>query len=168
MQHGVIPDKGSAWVRAFVARGTGLRLNDAQAAQVADLAERKLVDLFDVAEETALANGRGVILRHDLPLTKGLRSLVGEVGLLARELDLQPLLVFLSEAGVRGPLDEVVRADVPRLMAALLLLNGRVISILEPASMSPEERLERLVRHTLTWPTHWEVERAGRVLDLTL
>ncbi|HET9489620.1 MAG TPA: hypothetical protein VFR64_07695 [Methylomirabilota bacterium] len=53
-------------------------------------------------------------------------------------------------------------------MATLLLLSARVIALLEPENMSPEERLERLRRCSPGRPTHWEVERAARVLDLTL
>ena len=61
---------GAAWLRAWLDRASRLSFDDAQASEVSALAERKLVDLFDVAEETALANGRARILRHDLPLTK--------------------------------------------------------------------------------------------------
>lgn len=159
---------GSAWLRAFVQRGSGLELDERQAAQVSALAERKLVDLFDVAEATAIANGRAWILRHDLPLTKGLQRQLAEAETLAAEVELRPLLVFLAEAGIRGPLDELVRNEVPRLMAALLLLAARIIAIVQPADMSTEERLERLIRRLPAQPTHWELERAARILHLTL
>jgi Domain of unknown function (DUF1931) len=159
---------GAAWLRAWLDRASGLSFDDAQAAEVGALAERKLVDLFDVAEETALANGRARILRHDLPLTKGLRSSLGRMEALARDLELEPLLVFLADAGVPGPLDELVRAEIPRLMAALLVLAGRVIAVLEPENASPVERLELLLRPGPGRPTRWELERAARVLDLTL
>ena len=79
---------GAAWLRAWLDRASGLSFDDAQAAEAGALAERKLVDLFDVAEETALANGRARILRHDLPLTKGLRSSLGRMEALARDLEL--------------------------------------------------------------------------------
>lgn len=124
------------------------------------------MDLFDVAEETAIANGRARILLHDLPITKGLRSLLGQVEAIARELELQPLMVFLADAGMPGPLDEAVRAEVPRLMASLLLLTGRILALLEPENMSPAER--QLLRTSPARPTRWEVERAARVLGLTL
>jgi hypothetical protein len=159
---------GAAWLQAFLNRASGLSFDEEQASRIAALAERKLVDLFDVAEETAIANGRARVLLHDLPLTRGLRALLGEVEPLAREVALQPLLVFLADAGVPGPLDERVRAEIPRLMAALLLLTGRVIALLEPENVSTEERLDRLLRPTPGRPTRWEVERATRVLNMTL
>ena len=159
---------GVAWLQAFLQRGSGLVFDAEQAVRIAGLAERALVGLFEVAEQTALANGRAVILRHDLPLTKGLRARLGEAEALAGDLALQPLLTFLGDAGVAGPLDERVRGEIPRLMAALLLLAGRVIAIVEPADVSTTERLERLLRRTPGGPTHWELERAARVLDLTV
>jgi hypothetical protein len=159
---------GGAWLEAFLERTSGLSFDETQVARIAALAERKLVDVFDVAEESAIANGRARVLHHDLPLTRGLQRLLGEAVALAAGLELSPLLVFLADAGVPGPLDERVRAEVPKLMAALLLLSGRVIALLEPENVSPEERLERLLRPTPGRPTRWEVERAERVLDLTL
>jgi hypothetical protein len=158
----------SAWLRDFLRRASGLSFTEAQAEQVAALAERKLVDLFDVAAEAALANGRARIMRHDLPITKGLRTLLVEMDASARVLELRPLLVFLGDAGVSGPLDELVKAEITRLMVAMLFLTAHVIALLEPASMSPQERLERLLRGTPTEPTRWELERAARVLNLTL
>jgi Domain of unknown function (DUF1931) len=160
---------GTAWLQAFLTRGSGLLFDAEQTAQVARLAERSLVSLFDVAEQTALANGRAVILRHDLPLTRGLQARLGEAEAMAADVELQPVLVFLAEAGVRGPLDERVRAEVPRLMAALLLLAGRVIAIVEPDDVTMAERLDRLLRRRQpSGPTPWELERASRVLGLTV
>src|SRR3989442_2050260 len=101
------------------------------------------------------------------PYTTLFRSL-GQAEALAADVELRPLLVFLADAGVPGPLDELVRMEVPRLMAAMLLLAGRIIALLEPANMSTEERLDRLLRHRASQPTRWEVERATRVLDMTL
>jgi hypothetical protein len=159
---------GVAWLQAFLHRGSGLRFDEQQAADISRLAERTLVGLFDVAEQTALANGRSIIMRHDLPLTKGLHARLGEAEALASEVDLKPLLCFLADAGVAAPMDSRVHDDIPRLMAALLLLAGRVIAILEPSDMSTTERLDRLLRRDPTGPTCWELERAGRVLGLTL
>jgi hypothetical protein len=156
------------WLQAFLHRGSGLHFDEEQAGQIASLAERKLIDLFDMARETALANGRTQILRHDLPLTRGLRTLLAEVEALVENVEARPLFVFLAEAGVPGPIDELVKVEVPRMMAALLLLAGRIIAILEPTTLSSAERLELLLRRTTTGPTSWELERATRVLSLTL
>jgi hypothetical protein len=159
---------GVAWVREFLERGSGLVFDDEATVQVSALAERKLLDLFDVAEDAALANGRTIIMRHDLPITKGLRAQMGEAARLAQEIDRAALNVYLAEAGAPGQLDERVRDEVPLMMATLLVVAARVIAVLEPASMSTEERLDRLLRVRPTVPTPWEIERARRVVEMTL
>ena len=53
-------------------------------------------------------------------------------------------------------------------MASLLLLTGRILALLEPEDMSPAECLDRLLRPSPARPTRWEVERAARVLGMTL
>src|SRR5947209_11006925 len=117
----------AAWLQAFLQRASGLVFDAAQTARVAALAERKLVDLFEVAEETAVANGSTRVLHQDLPLTKGLRALLGEVETRARDVELQPLPELLAQARVASSIDALVRAEIPRLMTALLVLAGRVI-----------------------------------------
>jgi hypothetical protein len=148
---------GYPWLHSLLERATALDFDDAQLGFIEDLAERKLVDLFDVAEEAALANGRTQVLMHDLPLTKGLQLLLLEVADLAREFELRPLLMFLSDAGIRASLGDSVREEIPRLMAALIILSGRVIAVY------PASDRTRPLR-----PTQQELERAAELLDLTL
>ena len=95
-------DYGTAWLQAFLERASGLEFEEAQAASVLALAERKLVDLFDVAEQTAIANGRQRILRHDLPITKGFQMVLGQAEALAADVELRPLLVFLADFEPKG------------------------------------------------------------------
>src|SRR3981081_4183275 len=122
---------GYPWLHTLLERTSGLDFDETQLARIADIAERKLVDLFDVAEESAGANGRARVLRHDLPLTKGLQIVLLEVADIAREFQLQPLLVFLADAGIRTPFDDEARTEIPRLMAGLLILTARVVALLE-------------------------------------
>jgi hypothetical protein len=149
---------GFPWLHALLERATHLDFDEAQIGRIEDIAEQKLVDLFDVAEEAAVANGRSRVLRHDLPLTKGLQLLLLEVEDLAREFQLEPLLVFLADAGIRTPFDPELHPEIPRLMAALLILTARVVGILE----SPDGRVSP------TRPSAKALERAESVLDLTL
>jgi hypothetical protein len=145
------------WLHTLLERGTQLDFDEVQVSRIEDIAEQKLVDLFDVAEDAALANGRGRVLRHDLPLTKGIQLLLLEVEDIAREFKLEPLLVFLADAGIRTPFDESLRSEIPRLMAALLILTGRVVAILEATDGPPRTR-----------PSKQALERAESVLDLAL
>jgi hypothetical protein len=159
---------GYPWLNEFIKKGTGLDLDLDQVATVSRKAEQKLTDLFDVAKEAAAANGRSRILWHDLPLTKGMRRSIEDVALLAKDVDAQSLLVFLDNTGFGGPLDEEVRAELPRIMGALLLLEGRIIAILEPSNIPPVDRFKLLTRSEGEHPSDWELERASRVFDLTL
>jgi sporulation protein YlmC with PRC-barrel domain len=136
------------WLHTLLERTTHLELDEGQIARIADIAERKLVDLFDVAEDAALANGRGRVMRHDLPLTKGLQLVLLEIADLAREFELEPLLVFLADAGIRTHFDDEMRADIPRLMAALLIVTARVVALLDTSGPA--------------------LDRASAILDLTL
>ena len=158
-----------AWLHEFIAGGTGLDLDQDQVTQIARMAERKLSDLFEMAEETAAANGRGLILRHDLPLTKGLLQTLEDVTVLSKDIEFEPIYLFLrTSTGLRAGVDDMVLADLPRLFAALLILSGRIIAVLEPTTMLPQERFELLTRSADSRPTAWEIERAAQVLDLTL
>ena len=149
---------GYAWLHTLMERATGLDLEESQIARIEEFAEQKLVDLFDVAEDVAAANGRSRLLRQDLPVTKGLQLILMEVTDLAHEFKLEPLLLFLSDAGVRAPIDEGVHSDVPRLLAGLLVLCGRIIDVVEPAAQRSEAGR----------PSSTAVTRAQAVVDLVL
>jgi hypothetical protein len=149
---------GFPWLHTLLERTSGLDFDETQLARIEDIAEHKLVDLFDVAEDAAAANGRSRLLRHDLPLTKGLQLVLLEVEDIAREFQLQPLLVFLGDAGIRTSFDESLRSEIPRLMAGLLILVARVVALLESEDgrLSPKR------------PSPRSLDRAEALLDLTL
>jgi hypothetical protein len=149
---------GYPWLHALIERATRLELDEAQIGRIEDIAERKLVDLFDVAEEAAAANGRARVQQHDLPLTKGLQLLLLEVEDIAREFQLEPLLVFLADAGIRTPFDEGLRPEIPRLMAALLILTARTVALLDAPDGGPAPAR----------PSSRALERAQALLDLVL
>jgi hypothetical protein len=147
------------WLHTLLERTTGLDLDEAQVGRIEDIAEQKIIDLFDVAEDAAIANGRARVMRQDLPLTKGLQLLLLEVADIAREFELEPLLVFLADAGIRTPFDDSMRDEIPRLMAAMLILTGRVVALLD----TPEVPGKHPIR-----PARPQLERASAILDLTL
>ena len=128
---------GYIWLHDLIERATGLDLDEQQVTEVTRLADRKIFDLFDVAEETAAANGRTRLLRHDLPLTIALRRSIEDASQFASGIDADAIHTFLASHGVRARADEGDQSDVPRLMAALLILSSRIIAMLEPGSLSP-------------------------------
>ena len=50
-----------------------------------------------------------------------------ELADIAREFHVEPLLAFLADAGIHTQFDEGLRSEIPRLMAALLILTGRLV-----------------------------------------
>jgi len=159
---------GYAWLHELLLRATGLDLDETQVAFTTRVAERKLTDLFDVAEEVALANGRERILRHDLPLTKGLLRTIQQTATLTKDQEVDPAAVFKTWVAPNMMVDELLRAELPRLTTALLVLTGQVVAALEPTDRPGSERDRLLVRTALDRPSPWELERAERVLALTL
>jgi len=147
-----------AWLHDWLLRAAGLDFEASQIDRLQALAEQKLADLFDVAEETAAVNGRSRILRQDLPLTKGLQLMLLAVGVLAQEFPIEPLLLFLSDAGVRAPIDDSLNIDVPRIVAALLLIIAQGIDIVEPSGVRPNSG----------HPSDVAIERVYGMLDLIL
>lgn len=149
---------GFTRLQALYRRFVGLDLDKGRAAEVLDVAEKKLADLFEVAAERARAEGRETVKWRDLPLTKGLLSTMERYErerekLNDPRLDLGPVLEFLRTPLGGLEVDEEVREKLPTLAATVLLLVGYVIKLVDPGARKPSKR---------------DIERAERILDLTL
>jgi len=145
-------------LQALYRRFVGLDLDKSRAAQVLEIAERKLGDLFEVAAERARAEGRGRVEWRDLPLTKGLQATMERY---ERErerlgdprLDVAPILGFLEVPLGGLEASEEVRERLPVLAATVLLLVGYVVKLVDTRARKPSKE---------------DLERAERILDLTL
>lgn len=145
-------------LQALYRRFVGLDLDKGRAAEVLEVAERKLGDLFEVAASRAEAEGRDVIYWRDLPLTKGLLSTMERYErererLQDPRLDLGPLVEYVAGPARHMELGEDVREKLPSLAATVLLLVGYVVKLVDPGARKPSKR---------------DIERAARILDLTL
>ncbi len=122
--------------------------------RLGDLLGKKLYDLLVVAKATAKANGRDIVLAHDLPVTAGLRRSIHDFDELDEELALDPILERLA---VHPPLEMTYGADVdellPHLLGGLTVALARTFRILDPSLVNPTT-------------THWE--RAVAVFDTLL
>jgi uncharacterized protein YrrD len=156
------------WVEQLVHRATDLHVNHGQAEELVDHAERKLRDFFEIAEDTALANGREEIFTHDLPLTRGVRSALAEAGRHSGDLSAAAIESYLSDMGILSHFDPEVRVELPRLFTSLLLVDARVVTVIRPTSVRASERLEELTRADSEQPTGAELRRAVQIVDLTL
>ncbi len=122
--------------------------------RVSDFLTQKIYDLLLVAEKHAKYNGRDVIYRPDLPITKGLEETIQAFERMDVALKLEPVLDRL--AGL-PPLDLEVGDDVrellPKLAGALVVGLARVLKTLDPDLKNPQTE-------------HWE--RAEAIFNLLL
>ncbi len=122
--------------------------------RVSDFLAGKIHDLLVVAEKHAKYNGRDVIYRPDLPITRGLEETIRDFEGMDVALSLQPVLDRL--AGL-PPLDLEVGDDVrellPKLAGALVVALARVLKTLDPDLKNPQTE-------------HWE--RAEAIFNLLI
>ncbi len=149
---------GLSRLEALYKTFTGLDLDKSKAGAIIDIASRKLEDLFIVGLEKAYARGSDVVEIIDLPITMGLRNTIEEYKrererLNDPRLDLSPIIDYLTERVSGLVIGESVRSELQDLTAAVLLLVGRVIKIVDPTARKPSKE---------------DIERAKRILDLTL
>lgn len=145
-------------LQALYRRFVGLDLDKGRAQEVLEVAEKKLADLFEAAAERAEAEGRDVIRWRDLPITKGLARTMERYErerekLQDPRLDLGPILEYVAKPAHHLELDEEVREKLPTLAATVLLLVGYIIKHVDPGARKPSKQ---------------DIERAAKILDLTL
>ncbi len=139
-------------------RFVGLDIDKAKASLILDVAEKKLVDLFEVAAERARMEGREEVKLRDLPLTKGLRETMERYErererLQDPRLDPGPIVEVLERPLSGLTMDEELREKLPVIAATVLLLIGYIIKHVDPGARKPSKE---------------DIERAKRILDLTL
>ncbi|MDB5483797.1 MAG: hypothetical protein JWO83_4850 [Caulobacteraceae bacterium] len=115
---------------------------------------RKLHDLLIRGEATAKANGRDIVQRIDLPVTKGLQECLHHFEALAAEVPVRPAL---EEIVARPPLDLAydveLEAWLPELAGGLSVAIARSFRIVDPEVKNPSTE-------------HWE--RTFQLFDLLL
>lgn len=139
--------------RFFRAAG-GLDVDKSDLKRYSNFVNRKLRDLLVRGEVVAKANARRTIEPFDLPITKGLQESIQEFCSLDEEIELQPILDFLT---MRPPLalacSDDTRSQLPRVAGGLSVALARVFRIIDPGLKNPQGE-------------HWE--RSERLFDLLL
>nr|MEA2798314.1 hypothetical protein [Phenylobacterium sp.] len=115
---------------------------------------RKLKDLLIRGEATAKANGRDVVQRIDLPVTKGLQESLYRFESLANELPIRPALEqIIALPPLDLAYDDELEAWLPDLAGGLSVAIARVFRIIDPEVKNPSTE-------------HWE--RTFQLFDLLL
>jgi hypothetical protein len=122
----------------FFRAAAGLDIDKDDLRRYTDFINEELADLLLIAETKAKANGRDIIERHDLPVTKGLQERIHEFEKLDEDIELRPVLVELT---ARPPLtlscsDELV-GRLPVIAGGLSLALARTMKIIYPELKVP-------------------------------
>ncbi len=138
----------------FFRAAAGLDVDKNDLKRYSDFVNGKLYDLLLIAEATAKANTRDVILPWDLPITKGLQESIHRFRTLDQEIELKPILDQLTThpALDRTP-DADTEARYPEIIGGLSLALAQTFKIVYPDLKNPQTQ-------------HWE--RVGRLFDLLL
>ncbi|ADV45939.1 DUF1931 family protein [Nitratifractor salsuginis] len=145
---------GYTKLEALFRKAASLDIDKGHAKEITDIIEKKLVDFLIAAERNANLNGRDIIWEADLPITKGLQETIIEFKKLEEEIDVQDVLNYLTTIPpLKYPLAADLEAKLPELTGAILVVMARI--------MKEIDRESRRVNHEL-------IERAGRIMDLTL
>ena len=138
----------------FFRTAAGLDIDKEDVRRCEDFINRKLYDLLLMAQATANWNGRVVIERKDLPITKGLQESMHDFRRIDAELEMSP---FIDKLAGRPPLDLAPSAEtdecLPEVAGGLCYALAQSFLILEPKLKNPQTR-------------HWE--RAFRLFGLLL
>lgn len=134
-------------------RGASLDIKKGHAKEVTDIVEQKLYDLLLMGQKAAKYNGRDVIWKYDLPITKGLEETINEFKKLEQELELQDILDRLATHPPLLELEAELEKALPEIVGGLTLVLARIMKRID------EEN--RAVSHEL-------IERAKEIMDLTL
>jgi len=145
---------GVAKLEALMRKSASLDIDKNKAKEITDIVEKKLYDLLLIGERNASYNNRDVIWESDVPLTKGFLESMQKFRKLEEEVELQDVLDFLATMPpLKYPLEAELEKKLPEIVGTLIYVLANLIK-----SISPDTRK----------PSSEDIEKAGRVLDLTM
>jgi hypothetical protein len=138
----------------FFREAAGLDVDKTDLKRYREFVHAKLYDLLLIGVANAKANGRDVVQRSDLPVTKGLRECVHAFRRLDEEIELQPILDAMAARPLLDlPVADEVDAQLAELAGGLSVALARSFRQIDPSVKNPRSE-------------HWE--RAFALFDLLL
>ncbi len=134
-------------------RGAGLDIQKGHANDIIDIVEQKLYDLLEMGQISAKYNGRDVIWKYDLPITKGLQESINEFKKLEEEIGAKDVVEALAKFPPLLTLEAELENSLPEIVGGITLVMARLMREINEDN--------RAVSHEL-------IERAKGILDLTL
>ena len=119
-----------------LAAGLDVDKNDLR--RLNDFVRDKIRDLLLVAEAAARSNGRDVVQRWDLPITKGLQESLHAFDKLDTELELDPILEMIATLPMLDlAYGTEVEEEMPRIVGGLTVALARTFKIIDPTVKNP-------------------------------
>ena len=149
-----MPVMGVAKFERFFRVAAGLDVDHEDLKRYSDFVNQKIYDLLLRGQASAKANGRDIIVPHDLPIAKGLQERINEFRNIDAEIGFQPILDDLTP---RPQLDLTynieTEAQLPEIAGGLSVGLARSFKIIDPDLKNPQT-------------VHWE--RTFSLFDLLL
>jgi hypothetical protein len=133
-------------------KGAGLDIKKGHVKDITDIVEQKLYDLLLMGQVTASYNGRDIIYKYDLPITKGLEETIDEFKKLEQEIKVEDIVEALTHYPALVEMEIELEKELPNITGGLLLALAKVMKAIEGG---------RAVNHEM-------IEEAKRILDITL
>ncbi|RUM61017.1 MAG: hypothetical protein DSY66_03075 [Persephonella sp.] len=145
---------GVSKLEALMRKAASLDIDKNKAKEITDIVEKKLYDLLLIGERNASYNARDVIWESDVPLTKGFLESLQKFKNLEEEIAVKDVLDFLATMPpLKYPLEAELEKKLPEITGTLIYILANLIK-----SISPDTRK----------PSSEDIEKAGKVLDLTM
>lgn len=149
-----MPVMGVAKFERFFRVAAGLDVDHQDLKRYGDFVNRKIYDLLIRGQASAKANGRDIIMPHDLPITKGLQERIYDFKKIDEQIELKGILDDLT---LRPQLDLAynieTEAQLPEIAGGLSVGLARSFKIIDPDLKNPQT-------------VHWE--RTFSLFDLLL
>ncbi len=133
-------------------KGAGLDIKKGHVKDITDIVEQKLYDLLLMGQVTASYNGRDIIYKYDIPITKGLEETIDEFKKLEQEIKVEDIVEALTHYPALVEMEIELEKELPNITGGLLLALAKVMKAIEGG---------RAVSHEM-------IEEAKRILDITL
>ncbi len=123
--------------------GASLDIKKGHAKEILDIVEQKLYDLLLVGQKNAKYNGRDVIFKSDLPITKGLEETIDAFKKLEQEIVLQDILDTLATYPPLYTLEKALEDSLVDIVGGLLLALAKVIKAIESNRAIDHEHIQK-------------------------
>ena len=139
---------GANRLEQLVRRVSDVELDKSDLERLSALVSEKLHDLLLVGVRHGGYNNRDLIMRPDLPITRGLQESMQEFKVYDEALEIDPVLEQLATYPLmdRQPSQEVIDM-LPDLVGTLIMVTAQLMTVVDPGVSNPDtETWERVTQ----------------------